>query len=240
GDPPRSADDCTILIQRGDKQNSAVPWHVGMVPREPSEVPAIGRQPRRGDEVMSGGDDVACCTARLRQVERDDGIDRLTGVSVVLSYADPAMAAIVDDAICESPMAIARGWRWRQRCRLTLARAKPVQPAIREIRKIEDTKRDCPHPATIFVHAGAHVERLWQDVSGTCAGTTRAHSAFAPRPLQPSLQPVNSLPIEAYFRQADSLRNDEIRRDWRLPGSVGRRLWVYRHRCLVFQAVLFR
>ena len=48
---------------------------------------------------------------------------------------------------------------------LTLARAKPVQPAIREIRKIEDAKRDCPRAATIFVHAGAHVERLWHDVS---------------------------------------------------------------------------
>ena len=74
---------------------------------------------------MSGGDDVAWCGARLRQVERDDGIDRLTGLSVVLAYADPEMTAIVNDAICESPMAIARDWRWRQRCRLTLARAKP-------------------------------------------------------------------------------------------------------------------
>ena len=27
---------------------------------------------------MSGGDDVACCGAGLRQLERDDGIDRLT------------------------------------------------------------------------------------------------------------------------------------------------------------------
>ena len=82
---------------------------------------------------MPGGDDVACCGAGLRQVEHDDGIDRLTAASVILAYADPAMAAVVNDAVCESPMAIARKWRRRQRYRLTLARAKPVQPAIREI-----------------------------------------------------------------------------------------------------------
>ena len=69
-----------------------------MVPGEPSEAPAIGRQPWRGDEVMPGGDDVACCGARLRQVERDDGIDRLTATSVILAYADPAMTAVIDDA----------------------------------------------------------------------------------------------------------------------------------------------
>ena len=185
---------------------------------------------------MSGGDDAAWCGARLRQVERDDGIDGLTGLSVVLAYADPEMTAIVNDAICESPMAIARDWRWRQRCRFTLARAKPVQPAIHEIRKIEDAKRDCPRATTIFVHAGAHVERLWHEVSRTCTGPTRAHYDVATLLLWSCLQPVYGLPIEAHFRQADGLRNDEIRRDRRLPGSVGCRLRVRRHRCSVWQA----
>ena len=70
---------------------------------------------------MPGGDDVACCGARLRQVERDDGIDRLTATGVILAYADPAMIGVIDDAVCESPMAIAPEWRRRQRYRLTLA-----------------------------------------------------------------------------------------------------------------------
>jgi hypothetical protein len=115
-----------------------------MVPGEPSEAPAIRRQPRRGNEVVSIGDDVACCSAGLRQVNGDDGIDRLTSASVILTHADPAMAAMVDDAVGEAPLAIGREWGWRQRCRLTLARGKPVQAAIREIREIEDAKRDCP------------------------------------------------------------------------------------------------
>ena len=149
------------------------------------------------------------------------------------------MTAVVDDAVCEAPVAIAREWRWRQRCRLTLARAKPVQPAIREIRKIEDAKRDCPCAATIFVHAGAHVERLWHDVSRKCAGPTPAHYDVATLLLRSRLQPVNSLSIEAHFRQTDRLRNDEIRRYRRLPGSVGCRLRVRRHRCSALQAVLF-
>jgi hypothetical protein len=55
GDPPRSPDDCAVLIQRGDIQNGAVPWHVGMIPPKPSEAPAIGRQPRRSEEVVSAG-----------------------------------------------------------------------------------------------------------------------------------------------------------------------------------------
>src|SRR5262249_20715266 len=211
-----------------------------MIPRNPSEAPAIGRQPRRGEEVVSAGDDVAWCGVGLHQVDRDDGIDSLTCVSVILAHADPAMAPMVDDAVCESAVAIAREWRWRQRCRLTLARAKPIQPAIREIRKIEDAKRDCPRATTIFVHAGAHVEWLWHEVRRTCAGPTRSHYDVATLLLRSCLQPVNSLLIKAHFRQADSLRNDEIRRDWRLPGSAGRRLWIHRHRCSVLQAVLFR
>jgi hypothetical protein len=87
---------------------------------------------------MVRGDDVACCSAELRQVERDDGINRLTATSVILAHADPAMAIAVDDAVCETPLAIMREWGWRKRRRLTVLRAKPVQPAIREIRKIED------------------------------------------------------------------------------------------------------
>ena len=185
GDPPRSPDDCAVRIQRGDIQNGAVPWHVGMIPRKPSEAPAIGRQPWRGEEVVSAGDDVAWCGAWLRQVDRDDGIDNLTCIGVILAHADPAMAAMVDDAVCKSPVAITREWRWRKRRRLTLTRAQPVQPAIHEIRKIEDAKRDCPRPATIFVHAGAHVGRLWHDVSRTCAGPTRAHYDVATLLLRP-------------------------------------------------------
>ena len=196
GDVPRSADDCAVLVQRGEIQSGAIPWHVGMVPGEPSEAPAIRRQPRRGNEVASIGDDVAWCGAGLRQIDRDDGIDRLTRAGVIFTHADPAMAAMVDDAICELPLAIVRERRWRQRCRLTLARAKPVQPAIREIRKIEDAKRDCPRAPTIFVHAGAHVERLWHDVCGRSASPTRAHYDVATLLLRSSLQPVNSLPIE--------------------------------------------
>jgi hypothetical protein len=87
----------------------------------------------------------------------------------------------------------------RQRYRLTLARAKPVQPAICEIRKIEDAKRDCPHPATIFVHAGAHVEQLRHEVSRTCACPTRAHYDVATLLLWSCIQPVSNLPIEAHF-----------------------------------------
>jgi hypothetical protein len=122
-----------------------------------------------------------------RQVDRDDGIDRLTRASVILTHTDPAMAAMVDDAVCESPLAIMPEWGWRQRRRLTLARAKPVQSAIREIREIEDAKRDRPRAPTIFVHAGAHVERLWHDVIRGSASPTRAHYDVATLLLRSSL-----------------------------------------------------
>jgi hypothetical protein len=50
---------------------------------------------------VSIGDDVVWCSAGLPQVDRDDGIDRLTRASVILTHTDPAMAAMVDDAVCE-------------------------------------------------------------------------------------------------------------------------------------------
>ena len=88
--------------------------------------------------------------------------------------------------------------------------------------------------------AGAHVERLWHDVSRIRACPTRAHYDVATLLLWSCLQPVSNLPIETHFRQADRLSNDEIRRDRRFPGSVGCRLLVRRHRCSVLRAVLHR
>jgi hypothetical protein len=63
---------------------------------------------------VSIGDDAAWCGAGPCQVDGDDGIDRLTATSVILAHADPAMAPVINDAVCESPVAIVREWCWRQ------------------------------------------------------------------------------------------------------------------------------
>ena len=182
---------------------------------------------------MPVGKDCAGRGARPCKVDRDDRVDRMTVDCVIFAHADPALAAEIDDAIREPPLAIGRGRRRRQGSGLALAGAKPVKPAVRDIREVENVLRNRPGAAAIFVHARANVERFGRDVGRIRAGFARAHDDIAALLLRPCLQPVNDVSVETHLRQADRLANDEVGRDRRFPGSVRRRLRAGRHGCLL-------
>jgi hypothetical protein len=55
--------------------------------------------------------------AAVAEVDGDDGIDRLAVDGVILAHADPAAAALIDQAVGETPLPPARGRLGRQAMR---------------------------------------------------------------------------------------------------------------------------
>src|SRR5262245_41595864 len=152
---------------------------------------------------MPAGECRAGSSAWLTEVDGDNRIDGLAATRVVLAHADPARAAAVDDAVCEAPLAITRRRCRRERRRLALAGAEPIEAAIRKIREIEDAIRDGPGAAAVFVHARSHIERWRHDVGRT--GCIGAHHDVAALLLRARFQPVQDLAVEAHLRQPDRL-----------------------------------
>ena len=81
-------------------------------------------------------------SAAVAEIDGDDGIDRFAVDGVILAHADPAAAPLIDDAVGEAPLPLARGRLGRERLGLGRAWHLPIQAAVREIREID---RPVPH-----------------------------------------------------------------------------------------------
>src|SRR5262249_47805924 len=146
--------DCAILSDLAQVQPRAVPRHVGMIPGEPCEPPSIRREPRRSIEIVPTREHVSGPTATT-EIDRDDGIDRLAAAGVALAHADPAATVLIDPAVGEAPLPLARGRLGRKRLRLERAWHLPIQAAVREIGEIDRPVPHGPWSTTVFVHARA-------------------------------------------------------------------------------------
>ncbi len=191
-----------------------------MLPGEPEQRASVGRQSRRCDEIVAADQNLAGIAARLREINGNDGVDRLAARRVVLAHADPAIASAIDDAIGISPLmfAIARSRRQRLRRRRAVTRA--VEPAIGEVREIDYAVNDGPRGAAIFVHARAGTERLRRQVCGGGACSIAADDHEAALLLRPALEPVAPVAVETRLRERDRLRHDQLGGDGRLPATI--------------------
>ena len=61
----------------GEVQRGAVPRHVGMIPGEPDQPVAVGRQPRRAEEIVPADQHAPGLGAATAEIDGDDGVDRL-------------------------------------------------------------------------------------------------------------------------------------------------------------------
>jgi hypothetical protein len=161
--------------------------------------------------------------AAIIQIDRDDAVCDLALDGVILAHADPAIPMLVDHAVSEPPVAPARGRRGSERLRRR-ARRLAIKAAVAEVGEIEGAVVHGPRAAAVFVHARAHVERHRRDV-GRIAVRAGAHHHVAALFLRAPFDPVDGVAVEAHVRQADGLRDDEVRGDRRLPGPVRRRFF---------------
>jgi hypothetical protein len=70
-------------------------------------------------------------------IDRDDGIDRLAVDGVILAHADPTITALIDHAVREAPLPLARRRFGREWARLGHAWRLRVQAAVCEIGQID-------------------------------------------------------------------------------------------------------
>ncbi len=208
-----------VRADRGEMQRGAVPGHVGMVPAQPDQRAAVGRQPRRAEEVVAADQHAARIVRAPGQIHRDDGVDGLAAAAVILAHPDPTVASAIDDAVGETPAAYRVGGRCRERLRRSFLRCEAIKPAIGEMREVDRAIRHQPGATAVFVHAGADVERRRHHV-GHAAGAGGAYDHIASLLLRPRLQPVDRAAVEPHVGETDRLRDDEIRRDRRPPGAV--------------------
>ena len=140
----------------GKVEQRAVPRHVGVIPRQPGELVSVGRESRRGVEIVPARQH-ATGLAIAVEIDGDDGIDRLPAERVILAHADPAVAALVDHAVGEPPLPVARGRLRRQRPRRGPIRRLAIEAAVGEIGEVDRPVPHRPRSAAVFVHAGADV-----------------------------------------------------------------------------------
>ncbi len=81
-------------------------------------------------------------TAGMVEIDGDDRVDRLALDRVILAHADPATAAVVDDAIGEPP--VTRGRRERHRLRLGCALRLAIEAAVGEMGEVDGSVRHQP------------------------------------------------------------------------------------------------
>ena len=91
------------------------------------------------------------------EIDGDDGIDRLAAERVILAHADPAVAAVIDHAVGEPPLPVARGRLRRQRLRSGRIRCLAIEATVGEVGEVDRPVPHRPRSAAVFVHAGADV-----------------------------------------------------------------------------------
>src|SRR5690348_8826312 len=186
-----------------------------MVPGKPGQPTAIGRQPRRGKEVVTGGEHLAGIGSGAGGVDAYDGVHWLVSrLRMVFANADPAAAPRVEKAIAVSPGALGC-----KRHGLGGAAVQAIEAVVGIVRKIESACRDEPGAPSVLVNAGAHVERRRRDVFRRPVRSL-AHHYIAAGLLRTHFDPVDIVAIHPDFGKADGLGDDQVGGDGGLPGAV--------------------
>src|SRR5215472_7761851 len=107
--------------------------------------------------------------AWLTKIDGNDRIDRFTASRVVFTYANPALAQAIDDAVSKPPLTLARRWFWCQQRRLRRTLRLPVKASISEVGEVDVTIDDCPRSATVLMDARARIIRARGHVGAMAA-----------------------------------------------------------------------
>ena len=217
-------------VDLAEVERGADPRHVRVIPREPRQPAAVGREPRRRDEIVTGREHGAGVHGAAVEAHRHDRVLDPLGLRarVRLADADPAPVPAVDGAVGVSPFGVGRS-DWRQRDRHGGAAVQAVEPAVGPLTRfaavvgeVEHAVRHRPRAAAVFVHACARAVGLGKDVLGAVGGRP-SHDCVAVL-LRALLQPIDVVAIDQRLRKADRLLGNAVRRDRRLPRPVGCRL----------------
>ena len=151
-----------VGIELGQPQVAALPRHARMVPAQPGEPAAVGRQARAGEEVVAAGQHRLLAGA---QGDGDDRVDRLARGRVVLAHGDQPVARRVEHRVGVAEGAAAGDGPRR------LAAAHAPDPLVGVVAEEElAVGGDDEGAAAVLVHPVAGVEGRRVDVGAASVG----------------------------------------------------------------------
>src|SRR5581483_39525 len=190
-----------------------------MVPLQPREPRAVGRQPRVRIEVGARGKHLwVGLQADALQGNGDDLVARFSRATVILAHADHALALRVDFEVRVLTLRRARQRDWRAITRLA---EELVVGEAREVAEIHSAVAHRVAAAAVLMHAGARVETLRRDVVDAAIGAA-AHDDRASLLLRPGLDPVDVAAIELNLIETRRAGRDLRSGERRNPGAVRR------------------
>ena len=170
------AREASLLINIGDPEFRAVPRHLRMPPREPGQLRAVGAEPRRGVEIVTGCDDHWRCRWAVDWQHDERGLRFAFRGRVILAYAHKSSARRIDREV-----GVAIRSRRRERFRRA-ARLQPVQPLIRQLRVVDDAAGHRVGIPAVFLDARADI---WPPAPGRAPPSRRPGGVLRPPPGRP-------------------------------------------------------
>ena len=186
-----------------------------MVPGEPGQAVALGREARRGEEVVAVDEDGGFALAVERQ--RDDRVDRLAGTTVILADRQQAPATRVEAQVGETLGALGRD---RDRWLGPIGRLA-VEAAVREVREDDRPRGDGQGAAAVLVDAVADVEARRGDVADN-AVRREADDGASPLLGRSALEPQDVATVDPDLREGGRAAQHVLDADRRRPAPVRR------------------
>ena len=199
----------------GHAELGAVPRHVGVVPLQPAEAGAVGREAGIGHEVGTGDDDRRLELAR--SVEHHDLVDHVTVGRVTLAHDGEPPAGRVDVAV-GPPIAPGHGGLGGDRHGHRPA-GEPVQPLVGPVGEPQRPAVHPPRSPAVFVHGGAGVEPGGQQIHGGSVADA-LDDLRPPALLGSHLRPGDRVAVDGDAAEPGGSSHHELRRDGGRPRAV--------------------
>ena len=192
--------------------DGGVPRHARVVPRDPGDGPAVGRDRGPRHEVGARRQHLAAVGVGTVQVEPHQLVGRLGVARMVLAHRVDVLAVQHQPAEAPRP-------RRRDRHRLGGAGVEPVDPVVTRVREDHGAVEHGIRATAVLVHAGARVPRGRQHVVGRGAVVPHQHGAAGL--ARAALEPVGVAAVDAHLVEGHLPRRQGLRGDRRGPGAVG-------------------
>ncbi len=212
-----------VVVDGAEPQLGAVPRHVGVIPLQPAQRPAVGAGPGRGHEVGAADQHGGLGGPGGEGLQGHDLIGHLgpaVGDPVALAHGDDPPAVGGDDAV-GVPVAVGlgrlRGEGHRGLVGVGLGRrVDAVQPLVSPVGEEQRAAVDPPRSPAVLVHSRPGGEALGQHVDGPATGLV-AHDHDAPGVFGAQLRPPQLFLAHAHVAEADGPGHHQLGGDGRRP-----------------------
>ena len=219
--PARVAGDAARIEQRavarhvGQPQLGGIPRHARVVPADPGQPRPVGREPRRGIEVVALMQRLGLAAL---QRHGDEQILRLNVLApMVFGHADQPPARRVHRRVGVTRIELRRDRRGGRR----IVGGLPPEPLVGEVGEVELAAAHCQRAAAVLVDERPRAVLRARDLRGF-AVRSAAHHRVAPALVGARFDPVDVVAVGVDLDEAQRAGRQHLRRHRRLPRPIRR------------------